>query len=365
MTNEQKQATLDALRDLINAKQGQVTNAPKGPSQPQDPRLNKPHPEGGDNDNKSSPSGQHLEDPQIGDRGDPDTQAKEAAERAKQIAKESEESAKKAGKAGDKDLKNDNKDLAKAAGKVGDEAKDLSQDLDDGDASEAEKARLQRIKDKLNDLETRRKALDETERAVFTSSQLEADKKHRREWQDNPGQRFLHSVYKFIKDEIASVKMGSWKKPDKRYANSPIIHKGKAVNHNAPVPSLVVYFDKSGSIGKAEEDLCNKAISSLKQFEKRGELKIKVYYFADNVGSNPSEVGGGTRATQLILDHARTIHANNIIILTDNDMDSQGEFTRPLTVPGAVWFLFAKGRRCQRIMQYLHGRAMTKVYDLR
>ena len=435
MNSEQKQATLDAIKDLINAKQaGQGGGGQGGPQPKDDPRLNKPKPESKDtednsnsrrfydndaydkdineinevykeimkkyenenkeknnttlsqskdtedNSNSSSSKGGGSQSkekeqsgkstgkkqgPQIGDKGDPETQAKEAAERAKKIEEESKEAAKSAGEAGEDKLKDKNKELAKAAGEIGDQAEDLGDDLEDGDASEAEKARLQKIQDKLNDLESRRKALDETERAIFTSSQLEADKKRRREWEDNPGQRFLHSVYRFIKDEVDSVKMGSWKRPDKRYANTSIIHKGKAVNHNAPIPSLVVYFDRSGSIGQEEVNLCNQAIASLKQFEKRGELKIKVYYFADNVDSDPSKVGGATGATQLILDHAKRINANNIIILTDDDMDSQGAFTKPLTVPGAVWFLFAKGRRCYKIMQYLHGKAMTKVYDLK
>lgn len=368
MTDEQKQATLAAIQDLINSKQNIDGGTSGGSQQPQDdPRLNKPIKSGqSQSDQSQKSSGRKIRGPQIGDRGNPDIQAKEAAERAKEIEEESKESANMAGNTGDKGLEDANNDLAKAAGKVGDEANDLSDDLNDSEPSDAETARLQRIQDKLNDLENRRKALDETERAIFTASQLEADKKHRREWEYNPGQSFLHSVYRFIKDEVDSVKMASWKKPDKRYAGTSIIHKGKAVNHNAPIPSLAVYFDRSGSIGEKEVQLCNQAIASLKQFEKRGELKIKVYYFADTVSSNPNEVeGGGTSATQLILDHARAIHANNIIVLTDDDMDHQGEFTRPLTVPGAVWLLFANGKRCRKLIEYLHGRAMTRIYDLK
>ena len=131
------------------------------------------------------------------------------------------------------------------------------------------------------------------------------------------------------------------------------------------MPLLAVYFDRSGSWNEEKIKVGQQAIASLNKYVKRGQLKIKVYYFSDEVTSDPNdpELNKSTEATQKILDHIEKIKANNVIIMTDSDMDGQGEFYRKVTVPGAVWFLF-KGGRCYKIMEYLHGKKLNKVFDL-
>lgn len=316
---------------------------------------------------KGSAGGSGKRQPQIGDRGNEAIQAAEEAARQANIYKEdSKQAAKSAGEAGEKDLENDNKDLAKEAAKTEKEAEELADDIEEDGLDQEKKDQIKRIQDHLNDIETQRKLLDETERAVFTSRQLEADKKRRREYEDNPAKRFLDSVQLFIKDEVAYERTSSWKRPNKRYPISTgIIQRGKARNYNVPVPLLAVYFDRSGSWDDEKIKVGQQAIASLNQFVKKGQLKIKIYYFGDDISSDPDDpsLGHSTSATQKILDHIQAIHANNVIIMTDSDMDHQGEFTRQVTVPGAVWFLF-KGGRCNKIMQYLHGRKLNKVYDL-
>ena len=176
----------------------------------------------------------------------------------------------------------------------------------------------------------------------------------------------MKSVQLFIRDQIADQRQFTWKRPDRRFLpSSGIIHKGKATVHDSPVPLLAVYFDRSASWDDEKIKVGQQAIANLKRYEKQGLIKLKVFYFAEDISSDPEDpkLGGGTTATQKILDHIERIKANNVIIMTDSDMNTQGEFTNPVTVSGAVWFLF-KGGRCNRIMEYLKGKRLNKVYDL-
>lgn len=366
MTDEQRQATIDAIRDLINSKLGKSSKQGIGggssnlnsPGKPNNQKSNQNISGGSSKGNKGSV--------QIGDRGSAEIQAAEEAERKATIEKEkAEDAANKAKEAGDDDLADQNKDLAKEAQDVQDEANDLADDIDENGLGKKEAERLKKIKDRLEDIENQRKAIDETERAVFSSRQLAGDKKRRLEYERDPSANFLKSVQLFIKDQVSDQRFSSWNRPDKRFSGTNIIHKGKATKHDVPVPLLAIYFDRSASWDDSKIKVGQRAIASLDKYVKRGELKIKVYYFADNISSDPTDrkLGGSTSATQKILDHIESIKANNVIIMTDSDMDGQGEFTRKVTVPGAVWFLF-KGGRCYRIMEYLHGKKLNKVYDL-
>lgn len=379
MTDEQRQATIDAIRDLINSKSGKSSEQGKGggSSNLNSPGKSNQNISGGSSnkDKSNSQAGKsgsggsskgNKGSVQIGDRGSAEIQAAEEAERKATIEKEkAEDAANKAKEAGDDDLADQNNDLAKEAQDVQDEANDLADDIDENGLGKKEAERLKKIKDRLEDIENQRKAIDETERAVFNSRQLAGDRKRRLEYERDPSANFLKSVQLFIKDQVSDQRFSSWNRPDKRFSGTNIIHKGKATKHDVPVPLLAIYFDRSASWNDEKIKVGQRAIASLDKYVKRGELKIKVYYFADDISSDPEDrkLGGSTSATQKILDHIESIKANNVIIMTDGDMDGQGEFTRKVTVPGAVWFLF-KGGRCYKIMEYLHGKKLNKVYDL-
>lgn len=388
MTNEQRQATIDAIKDLINSKSGGSSEQGNGGGSS---NLNVPGKSNNQNSKQSTSGGSSSNTDsdssdsqggksglsgssssgnersiQIGDRGSAEIQAAEEAERKATIEKEkAEDAANRAKEAGNDDLKDQNKDLAKQAQDVQDEAKDLIDDIDENGLGKKEAERLKKINDRLYDIENQQKALDETERAVFSSRQLVGDRKRRLEYERNPSADFLKSLQLFIKDQVSDQRFSSWSRPDRRFSGTNIIHKGKATKHDVPVPLLAVYFDRSGSWNEEKIKVGQQAIASLNKYVKRGQLKIKVYYFSDEVTSDPNdpELNKSTEATQKILDHIEKIKANNVIIMTDSDMDGQGEFYRKVTVPGAVWFLF-KGGRCYKIMEYLHGKKLNKVFDL-
>lgn len=372
------QAIEDALTAILNSRQGGGGQGMSGKGMEQDPRLKQPKSKNQDQQDggtssqkqgaKQNNSQKSKSDPQIGDQGNPDIQAAEEAEREANEYKDAAEGASETAKeAGDDNLQGQADKLADNAEKLADEAKDIKDNIRDngGEVSDKEKARLKRIQDKLNDAALQKKALEETERAVFNDRQLQADKKRRREYEANPAKRFIQSVEMFIRDQLAYQRTGSWKRPSKKQSPGGVIAKGKARNYNVPIPRINVYFDRSGSWDDSKIKVGQQAIAGLKDLEKKGKIKIGVYYFSDHVHSTPEEAEkeGGTSATQEILDHIEATHANNVIIMTDSDMDGQGRFTRPVKVDGAVWFAF-KGGRCKEIMQYLRGAKMTKAYDL-
>lgn len=375
----------DALKKIVQYRQSaQGGEQQSGTAPEEDPRLQKPkmrnqpdsdkdQGEGGqsgssspmDWDDEDIGNDEGGSDPQIGDRGDKAIQDAEEAERQANAYKEDAQNTAK--NASNDEVADEAEDLADDAESVENSAKKLKKDIEKNGVGDAEEKRLQRIKDAFNDLENRRKALEETDRAVFKSQQLAADKKRRREYEDNPAARFIDSVKVFIRNQVADLRTPSWKRFSKRYvSSSPLIQKGKARTRNEKIPLLNVYFDRSGSWGDDKIKVGQQAIAGLKQFERKGQLKINIYYFSNDIFSSPDDerAGGGTNATQKILDHIEATHADNVIIMTDDDMDNQGQFTRNVTVDGAVWFVFVGGR-CYKLMQYLKGKELTKAYELK
>lgn len=394
----------DALKKLWAAKntQGSAPGQPTNPQEPEDPRLRKPEQEDNkDNDDDSSGSGSEDFDdddfddddfdtsPQIGDEGDEATQAAEEAERQanayKEDANQSGDAAQEiqnaAEAAGDAETANNAAKakeqadkLKKDAQKTAEEAKDLQKDDSNGKSDEnktysdekVERARLERIQQKLHDLETQRKALDETEKAVFKSRDLAAERQRRLNHKDNPMARLIDSVKCFVRDQIAYLRGPSWKRFSKRSVeDAPLILKGKARSYNKKIPLINIYFDQSASWGSDDIKAGWQVINALDVYEKRELIKIKVFYFANHVYDNPQAARreGGTSATQEILDHIEQSHCDNVIIMTDGDMDRQGAFTRKVTVDGAVWFVFRESV-CTKLTAYLKGKALTKQYLL-
>lgn len=316
-------------------------------------------------------NGQHS--PQIGDMGDPngDIQKAEAAYRqANEYHDAAEEKAQQAKDDNDTDAQDDYTSEADKAKNLAKKAKNLLDKAQGEGLDQKEKARLERIQNALNDSNIRDEIMRETDTAVFKSDQLRHDK----EQEKNVSRKlnyggiteFKRSIDRFMKNATKREKELTWRKPNKKYGpESGIIAKGRAYVENKNIPLLAVYFDQSSSWGPDDIKIGQDAIASLNAYVKRGLLKIKVYYFSDDVSGNVKEVeGGSTTATQKILDHIKAIHADNVVIMTDSDMDYQGAFTSTLKVKGGVWFLFRNGRVCNRLMDHLKGRMLNQAFNI-
>ncbi len=78
----------------------------------------------------------------------------------------------------------------------------------------------------------------------------------------------------------------------------------------------------------------------LRIFEEHGDIDANLWYFADIVGKSPRGLGGSTEACPIILENIVKTGANNVVLITDDDMDHQGRpnamQSKKLTVDGCV-----------------------------
>ena len=233
--------------------------------------------------------------------------------------------------------------------------------------------RAQKIKDFLNDAQNKINAQQDDVSAIRKEREEKQRKDYEKWFKQRTDLRFLSSLDKLVKTQTARHRESTWRRPSKNVVpGSDVLRKGRRGVESKTVPLVAVFYDRSGSWDEEKTAVGDKAISMLTQnYEKRGLIKLQLFFFADNVSSNEHdpELGGGTSANQLILDKINQIRATNVIIITDSDMDStdrhsQHPFTGKVTkVPGGVYFLF-KGGRCSRIMQVLKGETLTEAYDL-
>lgn len=411
------QAAKDALQKILQARQKQTGGASAGASE-EDPRLKRPSSSNADNDssdehNNSSSEEDNASDgnnsselsdaddlfddnetprsPQIGDRGDEKIQeAEEAVRKAQEYAENAQDIANGKAAQRDDDLKSDAQDLADKAQQIADNAQSLKKDLKksvensseednkgssgstrplDSSADAELQARIEKIQADLHNVQLQQQAVMETQNAVLASQQREAEKRNKRIFKETSrpagAQAFIDSIKTFIRNVTHPERVASWKRPSKKESPGGLLTKGRARNNNILIPSIDVYFDRSGSWDDHKIELGKQAVSLLMTLEKKRLIKVRVFYFGDALSTNPDDpaLGVGTSATQKILDNIRVTHADNVIIMTDSDMDTQGEFTNPVSVQGTVWFVFCGGV-CHSIMEYLHGRKGNKVFIL-
>lgn len=225
-------------------------------------------------------------------------------------------------------------------------------------AKEDIQARIEKIKDLLDS-----PAMKDAITGEATSAQIREKERiaqaNAARYENSPIQRFKYSLNKFIKNELAYTREGTWKKFNKTYARSPIIRKGLASMESQNKPSINVYFDHSASWDSQKIKVGMDAIGILNNYVRRGEVLIRVYYFGDRVSENPNDTGGGTEGTP-ILEHIQQTNPKNVIIMTDSDI---GDCTYTVKVPGAVWFLF-KGGISENIMSAVKGMKQTQAFYL-
>lgn len=240
------------------------------------------------------------------------------------------------------------------------------------DKDQDAKANAQRIKDFIAD----KGNLEDAEREVTLNNEKQYNKERadlaKKYFNQNTPLKFLTSLNRLIKTQVGFHRERTWRRPSKNtVAGSDVIRKGRARVEAKVVPLIAIYYDRSGSWKQdpSKTKVGDEAISMLRQnYEKKGLIKIELMYFGDEVSANPDATGsGGTGACQLILNDIQARKATNVIILTDSDMDyyqdGSNKFTKKVTIPGGVYFLF-KGGVCKSIQQYLRGQTLTEAYTL-
>lgn len=250
------------------------------------------------------------------------------------------------------------------------EANDVTKETD-----EERKARIQEIQDLLNDEVSRESAVREAERKAYDSKERyrRAKEKERRaelaKYDTNASlEGFKLSLNKFIRDEIQNIQHNTYQKINKTYNinTGNIIRRGSALRRENSIPIINVYFDQSGSWSQRDVEVGMQAISTLKKYENNGQIKIFIYYFANRVSSSNIGIGTGTSAGAEIMQHIKDTKPNNIIVMTDSDIDYYDNVTaeNAVTVPGAVWFLWKNGEKCVSLAKYLRGKKLNKEFNI-
>lgn len=289
----------------------------------------------------------------------PEEKKRERARRRKEAAKRIKEEADKLiddlNEVLDKDGNGQNDRDDKATGSSG------SGDSPVFDTPEEQKEieeRIKGIKKILGNLEDQQNALMESKAAILKGKAAK-DSEVAKKYRDSPLTKFTESLTKFIRDELARGRQDSWSHINKKYVYSGLLRPGSTWQGKNNVPLINVYFDRSGSWTPEKTEKGAQAIATLNKYVTRGEIKLKLYYFNTRVMDTDPGGNGGT-AGQPIMDHIQQTKPNNVIILTDSDID---DIETDVSVPGAVWMLFYGGRS-KNLMEHLHGKKLTKYFDI-
>lgn len=245
------------------------------------------------------------------------------------------------------------------------------QRLEDPFENETEEERAERIKktqdmfknpDILKDLESEE---EYTKNAEARSERIKSSNKKEIKKFDGNLATFKTDLEKLIASQIKRVKQLTWKASDPRFEGTGMFRRGKLRRDSIKKPLLIVYVDQSGSWGASDIRKAIDAVSGLREFEKKGLLKLEVKYFADYV-STSSNISGSTRALPEILNDIRAEQQYNplinVAVFTDGDFDNQCKFEGQLRISGGVWFIFRDGIKSELLLRSLSGKQATRMY---
>lgn len=258
----------------------------------------------------------------IGDKGDEDIQAEEEMERAKEAAE----------------------------GGVLETAEELAD-------------RIKRLEDALSDEEIAQEITGEANDKVSKEKikkELAKSERELQKFRNDPLVQFEGSLNHFLKKQIKLASEETYSRLNKRYEGTGLIRKGIKKFESPEVPSVNVYFDRSGSWGEDKTRIGRQALATLDKYVRTGKLKVNIKYFNDKIFTEYIENGfGGTYGTPILADVLAT-RPDNVIVMTDYDITDCQENVQ---VPGVVWYLF-KGGRSDNIESHLRGKTSTESYEL-
>lgn len=233
---------------------------------------------------------------------------------------------------------------------------------------------LEDISNLIDDKNFIDKLLDETEHHVRVSKKLRKAEAERAQqntqaykFDGNMGQ-FTIDLTNLIKSEVKEFTKKDWGRFNKRAEGSGILKPGKTKKKNPNIPRLFVYYDQSGSWDEDDIKRGDLAMAALASFEKKKQLVIETYYFANTIQTSAAVARdeGGTGAGQRLIEHIASHKPDNVVIMTDSDFDSWGEIRNAgsVTVPGGAFLLFRRGDVSKELIARVHGRKKTKIYSI-
>lgn len=227
-------------------------------------------------------------------------------------------------------------------------------------------ARVQEIKSDAENILKNRELDQEDERNIGKDRQAlkarerENNKYSRRSFKNI--EAFKFNFYNAIKDQVEETEdeEDTWSVINRRHEDDPsIILPGQRLeNTEEDIPSIDVFFDQSGSWGEKDIQVGQAAISCINEFDRRGEIKLNLYYFSNHVHTDAEAARdeGGTTAWPEMLAQIAANKTKNVVILTDSDMQSLGNISPSLMIDGCVWFIWKNGSSAQSLPEHLKGR---------
>ena len=206
----------------------------------------------------------------------------------------------------------------------------------------------------------RQSAFDDNKKAIDKEkSQIAAAQRRAEDAQ--PINKFRLSLNRFIQNQISTEWEDSEEIFDPSYIDRGFIMPGSFEREDKRIPKINVYWDVSGSFSNpAKTEAARRAIATIDQYVKNGDIAVDTYYHADRVSSTKEGAGHSNNGNN-VLKHIQTTKPDNVIIITDDGLFNT---TLDTVVPGAVWMLFYDGVT-QDLIKHLKGKQETKYYVIK
>lgn len=183
---------------------------------------------------------------------------------------------------------------------------------------------------------------------------------------------FKLNFYNAIKHQVEMViqEYQSYNEINAEYESEDVIMKADLTQEipEEVIPVIDIYFDVSGSWDSEDIEIGKKAIATVKEFEDAGEIKLNIFYFSNGVSntfeSTRALYGTGTHGWPEILKNIKATEAQNIMIMTDDDIEGIGnaKYGPTCKVDGCVWFLWRNGLASPSCVSHLIGRQGNYQY---
>lgn len=220
-------------------------------------------------------------------------------------------------------------------------------------------ARVAQIERELNDPN----AFNEIEQEIVTQKRQDAIRRANKNANleyargGNGGlANFKLDLRRFVERECGETEDRTYRRFNPSYEDSGFIVRTRTRYYDDNIPVINVYWDTSGSFDDPKKTAgARAAINSIQGYEKKGLIKINVFYFNTQIHDKP--VSGGTDGN-CIIQHVQETKPDNVIVISDSDINNAFDTA---TVPGAVWCLFYDSN-APIFIKKLRGRRENKWY---
>jgi hypothetical protein len=196
-----------------------------------------------------------------------------------------------------------------------------------------------------------------------------------------PGlEAFRANLHRTVKEQVITMEddVETWSALDRRHEDDPsIIKKGYVkddVFEDEGIPTINVYFDQSGSWTNGDIEIGKRAISVINDFHTRGEIKLQIFYMSAGgifTNADAARADGRAEGWRAALDHIKASKVKNVVILSDDDLDSFERWNRPTgdngvtRVEGCVWWLWKDSSVSKKALKELIGRNGNFQYQFK